>query len=125
MHTCCKKTVVGGYRHLKSRQGIVAANWVWDPFLRSDRPTVTAVCFAFCSGQIDVLHQEKVIREGFEELVQNNDFVVVEGTGHTGESRVSEYCHDRILPPATVVVHPDLHHLYFAVLCQASGVSSE
>ncbi|CAN0134771.1 unnamed protein product [Pylaiella littoralis] len=43
---------------------------------------------AFLNGKIDILHQKKVIREGFEELVQNNDFVVVEGTGHTGVGSV-------------------------------------
>lgn len=38
-----------------------------------------------CSSQIDRQYQAKVVREGFEELIENNDFVVVEGTGHTGE----------------------------------------
>lgn len=35
--------------------------------------------------QIDHGQQEKLIQDGFRELMQNNDFVVVEGTGHTGE----------------------------------------
>lgn len=38
--------------------------------------------------QIDARQQEKVIREGFEELIQDNDFVVVEGTGHIGEKLI-------------------------------------
>lgn len=37
------------------------------------------------SPQIDARQQEEVIQRGFEELIQENDFVVVEGTGHTGE----------------------------------------
>lgn len=43
-----------------------------------------------CSSQIDPQHQAKVIREGFEELIESNDFVVVEGTGHTGELRFAQ-----------------------------------
>eukprot|EP00903_Cladosiphon_okamuranus_P008206 g7901.t1 len=38
----------------------------------------------FLDGEIDGRHQEKLIREGFEELIQDHDFVVVEGTGHIG-----------------------------------------
>ncbi|CAM9323253.1 unnamed protein product [Laminaria digitata] len=38
----------------------------------------------FLDGKIDPQQQAKVIREGFEELIESNDFVVVEGTGHTG-----------------------------------------
>ncbi len=40
--------------------------------------------FARRLPQIDARRQDEVIREGFEELIQENDFVVVEGTGHTG-----------------------------------------
>ena len=50
-------------------------------------PTSTHLPVLSCSSQIDPQHQATVIREGFEELIQSNDFVVVEGTGHTGEPR--------------------------------------
>eukprot|EP00752_Nemacystus_decipiens_P004793 g4361.t1 len=43
---------------------------------------------SFLDGKIDPRHQEKVIREGFEELIQDHDFVVVEGTGHIGVGSV-------------------------------------
>lgn len=71
-------------------------------------PTLPTCIRCVCSSQIDILHQKKVIREGFEELVQNNDFVVVEGTGHTGESwdDAQLCCHDRELPPTAMGVHP-------------------
>lgn len=35
---------------------------------------------------MDARQQKKVVRDGFEELIQSNDFVVVEGTGHTGKN---------------------------------------
>lgn len=40
---------------------------------------------------MDVREQKRVIQDGFEELIRSNDFVVVEGTGHTGESRKQAY----------------------------------
>ncbi|CAN0554790.1 unnamed protein product, partial [Ectocarpus sp. 8 AP-2014] len=37
---------------------------------------------------MDVREQKRVIQDGFEELIRSNDFVVVEGTGHTGVGSV-------------------------------------
>ncbi|CAM9265552.1 unnamed protein product [Scytosiphon promiscuus] len=42
----------------------------------------------FLDGKVDDRQQKKVIRDGFEELIQSNEFVVVEGTGHTGVGSV-------------------------------------
>lgn len=35
------------------------------------------------------MQQQKLVQDSFEELIQSNDFVVVEGTGHTGEPKVA------------------------------------
>ncbi|CAM9411832.1 unnamed protein product, partial [Hapterophycus canaliculatus] len=42
----------------------------------------------FLDGKVDARQQKKVIRDGFEKLIKSNDFVVVEGTGHTGVGSV-------------------------------------
>ncbi|CAM9750685.1 unnamed protein product [Ectocarpus sp. 4 AP-2014] len=42
----------------------------------------------FLDGKMDVREQKRVIQDGFEELIRSNDFVVVEGTGHTGVGSV-------------------------------------
>lgn len=50
-------------------------------------PTLSFLVFF----QIDPRQQKKLVQDGFEDLIQENDFVVVEGTGHSGESKIAWY----------------------------------